>query len=116
MEKLLRQLLEIDLVAIILVIGKDGLPVASMVDDVRTDNHAAHAAASFEAITRYARQLTLGTPRQALLITDAAVVAITEAGDLLLVVEAKEGVNLGRLRLESTRVARALAAQSQSRG
>lgn len=113
MEKLLRQLLAIDLVAVILVIGKDGLPVASMVDDARTDGHAAHAAASFEAITRYARQLNLGATRQVLFTTAHAVVTVTEAGDLLLVVEAKDGVNLGRLRLECTRVAAALAAQAR---
>ncbi len=116
MEKLLRQLLAIDLVSVILVIGKDGLPVASMVDDARTDGHAAHAAAAFEAIIRYARQMNLGAPRQALFTTDTTVVAITEAGDLLLVIEAGSNVNLGRLRLESLRVAQALAAQSQTRG
>ena len=111
MEKLLRQLLEIEGVAAILLIGKDGLPVASMIDDSRTEGHAAHAAASFEALTRYARQLNLGNPRQAFLATDSAVVMVTEASDLLLVVEARTKVNLGRLRLESLRIARALAAQ-----
>jgi predicted regulator of Ras-like GTPase activity (Roadblock/LC7/MglB family) len=115
MEKLLRQLLAIDLVAVILVIGKDGLPVASMVDDARTDGHAAHAAASFEAITRYARQLNMGNPQQVFFTTDSKVVGITEAGDLLLVVEAQHGVNLGQLRLESAHVAAALAAQTQNR-
>lgn len=114
MEKLLRQLLAIDLVSLILVIGKDGLPVASMADDTRTEGHAAHAADSFEAITRYTRQLNLGLPRQMIFTTDVVVVAITEAGDLLLVIEARTGVNLGRLRLESTRVAKALAAQARS--
>lgn len=111
MEKLLRQLLEIDGVAAILLIGKDGLPVASMIDDARTEGHAAHAAASFEALTRYARQLNLGAPRQAMLLTDTAVVTVTEANDLLLVVQGNHKVNLGRLRLESLRIARALAAQ-----
>ena len=116
MEKLLRQLLEIEFVAVILVIGKDGLPVASMVDDARTEGHAAHAAATFEAIIRYARQLNMGAPRQAFFTTDSAVVMITEAGDLLLVVEARHNVNLGRLRLESQRVAQSLATQTQTRG
>ncbi|SRR5579883_1445606 len=111
MEKILRQLLNIDLVAAILLIGKDGLPVASMVDDARTEAHAAHAAAAFEAITRYTRQLNFGAPRQVLFTTDTAVVVITEANDLLLVVEARAGVNLGRLRLEAQRVSRALSAQ-----
>ncbi len=111
MEKILRQLLNIDLVAAILLIGKDGLPVASMVDDARTEGHAAHAAATFEAVTRYTRQLSMGAPRQALFTTDTAVVMITEANDMLLVVEARTGVNLGRLRLETLRVARLLAAQ-----
>jgi predicted regulator of Ras-like GTPase activity (Roadblock/LC7/MglB family) len=116
MEKLLRQLLNIDLIAAILLIGKDGLPVASMVDDARTEAHAAHAAASFETLTRYARALSFGTLRQVFFTTDTTVVLITEAADLLLVVEARTGVNLGRLRLETQRVARALAAQQQQRG
>jgi predicted regulator of Ras-like GTPase activity (Roadblock/LC7/MglB family) len=114
MEKILRQLLNIDLVAAIVLIGKDGLPVASMVDDARTEAHAAHAAATFEAVTRYTRQLNLGAPRQTFFATDTAVVMITETNDMLLVVEARTGVNLGRLRLETLRVARLLAAQMRA--
>jgi predicted regulator of Ras-like GTPase activity (Roadblock/LC7/MglB family) len=114
MEKILRQLLNVELVFAIVLIGKDGLPVATMVDDARTEIHAAHAAASYEALARYARQLNWGAPRQAFFSTDAATVVITEAGDMLLVVEAKAGVNLGLLRLEATRVARALAEQMRA--
>jgi predicted regulator of Ras-like GTPase activity (Roadblock/LC7/MglB family) len=111
MEKLLRQLLEITGVAAILLIGKDGLPVASMTDDARTEGHAAHAAATFEALTRYARQLHLGAPRQALFTTDSTTIALTEAGDMVLIVEARGAVNLGQIRRESLRIARALADQ-----
>lgn len=111
MEALLRQLYAIDGVVGVLLVGRDGLAVVSLMDDARTEAHAAHAASSFDALTRYTRQLALGGPRQALIETGSATLVLTEASELLLVVEAGASPNLGRLRLESARIARALSAQ-----
>jgi predicted regulator of Ras-like GTPase activity (Roadblock/LC7/MglB family) len=113
MESLLRQLYTLPGVAGALVIGRDGLAIASLMDDARTEAHAAQGAAAFDALTRYTRHLALGAPRQVMLETGAATVILTEAGELLLLVEATADGRLGRLRLEAARIARLLAAQGR---
>jgi predicted regulator of Ras-like GTPase activity (Roadblock/LC7/MglB family) len=111
METLLRQLFEIDGVTGALLFGKDGLPIASVIDDQRGASHAAHAAAVFDLITRYTRQISLGTPRQILIEANMAVLLLAEASDLILCIEAAQSVNLGRLRLEAARVVKDISAQ-----
>jgi predicted regulator of Ras-like GTPase activity (Roadblock/LC7/MglB family) len=113
METLLRQLLDIEGVTGAALIGADGLLVAGLFESQRADSHAANAAAVFDALLRYARHLGAGSPRQALIEMANTLVCLTEAGELILTVEAASTVNLGRLRRESLRVAHALVERSR---
>ncbi len=111
METFLRQLYDIEGVSGVALIGTDGLTFASLMDDPRAEAHAAHAAAAFDTLVRYTRQLAVGGLRQVIVEAANAVIALTEAGDLIVVVEAAPSVNQGRLKLESARVARAVTAR-----
>lgn len=111
METLLRQLFEVEGVIGASLIGRDGITIATLMDDSRASNHAAMAATTFDAVMTYTQQLTLGQPRTLLIETGSAVIVLAAAGELLLIVEATAQVTLGRLRLESQRVAKQVSAQ-----
>jgi predicted regulator of Ras-like GTPase activity (Roadblock/LC7/MglB family) len=111
MEAILRQIFTVEGVTGALLASKDGLTIASVMDIPTTEAHAAHAATAFDALERYTRQVALGKPRQAVIETGSAVLILTEAGNMILVVSAHAAANLGRLRLESARMAHALEAQ-----
>lgn len=111
MEHFLRALFEIDGVTGALLVGKDGLIIASAMEPARAELHAAQAAAAFDVLATYARQLSPGTSRLVLIETGTGCLALGEAADLLIVAEATSNVNLGHLRLEVRRIARAILAQ-----
>ena len=113
MEPILRQIFTVEGVTGVLLASKDGLTIASVMDIPTTEAHAVHAATVFDALDRYTRQVSLGKPRQTMIETGAAVIILTEAGNMLLIVIAHAAANMGRLRLESARVARAIEAQAR---
>jgi predicted regulator of Ras-like GTPase activity (Roadblock/LC7/MglB family) len=111
MESLLRQIFNVEGVTGALLASKDGLIITTLAGEADGEAHAAHAAAAFDALTHYTRQVTLGKPQQAFILTGTEALVLTEAGDMILVVIAHANANLGRLRLESTRIAHAVLAQ-----
>ncbi len=111
MEEILRQIFNVEGVTGALLASKDGLIITTLATEADGEAHAAHAATAFDALAQYTRQVTLGKPQQALILTGTAALALTEAGDMILVVIARAGANLGRLRLESGRIADAVLAQ-----
>jgi predicted regulator of Ras-like GTPase activity (Roadblock/LC7/MglB family) len=111
MESFLRQIFNVEGVTGALLASKDGLIITTLASDSDGEAHAAHAAAAFDALAQYTRQVALGKPQQAIILTGSAALALTEVGDMILVVVAHATTNLGRLRLESSRIAGAILAQ-----
>jgi predicted regulator of Ras-like GTPase activity (Roadblock/LC7/MglB family) len=110
MEQYLRPLFEVDGVTGALLLGKDGLVIASAMEPTRSEIHAAQAAAAFDTLTNYARQFPPGEARLVLIETGVTCIALAEAADLIIVVEATSSTSLGHLRLELRRAARAVVA------
>jgi predicted regulator of Ras-like GTPase activity (Roadblock/LC7/MglB family) len=111
MESLLRQIFAVEGVTGALLASKDGLIITSLASETDGEAHAAHAAAAFDALAQYTRQVALGKPQQAIVLTGSAALMMTEAGDMILVVIAHASANLGRLRMESARIVHAFLAQ-----
>jgi predicted regulator of Ras-like GTPase activity (Roadblock/LC7/MglB family) len=111
MESLLRQIFAIEGVTGALLTSKDGLIITTLMSEADGEAHAAHAAAAFDALVQYTRQVAMGKPQQAIMLTGTSALALTETGDMILVVIAHATTNLGRLRLESTRIAHGILAQ-----
>src|SRR5271165_6822900 len=111
METLLRRLVEIEGVLGVLLVGKDGLLIASLMDAARAEMHAALVAPAFDALAGYTRQVGAGSTRLVMLQTPSAAIVIAEAGDMLVVVEATADAALERIRLEATQTARAVLDQ-----
>ena len=110
MEVYLQALFEVDGVIGAILLGKDGLVIASAMEPSRAELHAAHAAAAFDGLATYARQFPSGQARLVILETGVSCVALADAADLIIVVEATPTVNLGHLRLALRQATRAVIA------
>lgn len=111
METILHRLLEIEGVTGTLLVGKDGLVVASTMEGEDEEYLAAMAAACFDASTRYIEQLGMGDVRHAMFETPGGVVQITDAGDVLIVVRSNYHASIGRIRMESGQASLRLSEQ-----
>lgn len=109
MEAILQRLMAIDGVTGALLVGKDGLVVASTIGGEDEELLGAMAAAAYDASGRYVEQLALGGVRHALFELGRGSIQITDAGELLIVVRATAPTALGRIRVEAERASRSLA-------
>lgn len=114
METILQRLMEIDGVTGALLVGKDGLVVASTMEGEDEEFLAAMAAACYDSTTRYIDQLGMGEVRHALFETPGGTISVTEAGELLIVVRSTSSANIGRVRMESGQASLRLAEQIAS--
>ena len=114
MEQILQRLMEIEGVTGALLIGKDGLVVASAMDGEDEEFLAAMAAACYDASTRYIDQLGMGEVRHALFETPGGTIQVTDGGDLLIVVRSTYSASIGRVRMETGQAALRLAEQIAS--
>ena len=85
METVLQRLMEIEGVTGTLLVGKDGLVVASTMEGEDEEFLAAMSAACYDASIRYIDQLGMGDVRHAMFETVGGTIQITDAGELLLV-------------------------------
>lgn len=111
MEAVLQRLLAIDGVTGALLVGKDGLVVASTLDGDDEELLGAMAAAAFDAAGRYIEQVGLGDMRHALFELFGGTVHVSDAGDLLVVVRGTNLSSVGRIRLEVARASVHLSEQ-----
>ena len=111
METILQRLLGIDGVAGALLVGKDGLVVASTLEGEDEEFLAAMAAASYDVAGRYIAQLGIGEVRHALYETATGAVQVTDSGQLLIVVRSNNAANMGRIRIECTQASLRLSEQ-----
>jgi uncharacterized protein len=99
-ETILQRLMAIDGVTGALLVGKDGLVVASAMDGEDEEMVGAMAAAAYDASGRYIEQLAMGDIRHVLFETTRGVVQVGDGGDLLVVVRSSRDANIGRVRIE----------------
>ena len=111
MDTILQRLMEIEGVTGALLVGKDGLVVASTMEGEDEEYLSAMAAACYDAASRYIGQLGLGDVRHAMYETPGATIQVTDAGDLLLVVRSTYSANIGRVRMECGQASLRLAEQ-----
>lgn len=111
MDTILQRLMEIEGVTGALLVGKDGLVVASTMEGEDEEYLSAMAAACYDAAARYIGQLGLGDVRHAMYETPGATIQVTDAGDLLLVVRSTYSANIGRVRMECSQASLRLAEQ-----
>lgn len=111
METILQRLLGIDGVTGALLVGKDGLVVASTLEGDDEEFLAAMAAASYDVAGRYIAQLGIGEVRHALYETASGTVQVTDSGELLIVVRSNTAANMGRIRMECTQASLRLSEQ-----
>ena len=100
MRRIVEDLIRVDGVIGSLLVGKDGLVVASAMDSEDEEMVGAMAAAAYDASGRYIEQLNMGDIRHAMFETTRGVVQVSDGGDLLLVVRSSRDANIGRVRIE----------------
>jgi len=110
-ETVLQRLLEIDGVTGALLVGKDGLVVASTLEGEEEEFLGAMAAACYDASARYIGQLGMGDVRHFIFETPSGTIQISDAGELLLVVRSNSRANIGRIRVECGHASLRLAEQ-----
>ena len=111
METILQRLMAIDGVTGALLVGKDGLVIASTMEGEAEEMLGAMAAAAFDAAGRYIDQIGMGDVRHTIFETPAGAVQVTDGGDLLIVVRSSHTANLGRIRMEAQHASMLLAEQ-----
>lgn len=111
METILQRLMAIEGVTGALIVGKDGLVIASSMEADDGELVGAMAAATYDATGRYIGQLGLGEVRHALFEAPGGTIQVTDGGDMLIVVRASAQASLGRIRMETTQASHHLAQQ-----
>jgi predicted regulator of Ras-like GTPase activity (Roadblock/LC7/MglB family) len=114
-ETYLRRLMEIEGVTGALIVGKDGLVIASTLDRDHEEMLGAMAAACFDASSRYIDQIGMGAVRFALFETPGGYVQIADGGEILLVAQSSAQAGMGRIRMEIIQMVRQLGQQLSPR-
>ena len=100
METILQRLTDLDEIFDAILVGKDGLIVASIQHSDDEEMVGAMAAAAFGSITSFTAQMNNDETRHVIVETKNGTVQMEEAGDLILVITTRGIGNLGRVRLE----------------
>ncbi len=110
MRNILDGMLRLEGVMAGLVVGKDGLVVASTLDDMDdAEVLAAMSAAVYGEINKSARRIGIGKLVDAIIDGQLGTMLLLEARDLILVVVVQRGTNLGFVKLEMRRAAKRIA-------
>ena len=106
MEAILQRLTDFDEIQNAVLIGKDGLIVAGIMQSDDDEMVGAMSAAAFGSITSFTDQIHTGEARRVIIETENGTVQMEEAGDLILIVMTKGIGNMGRIRLEMKKACR----------
>jgi predicted regulator of Ras-like GTPase activity (Roadblock/LC7/MglB family) len=105
--KIVEDLIRIDGVIGSLLVGKDGLVVAStLLEDEDAEVLGAMAAAMFGTIAKSTERIGVGTLENTIIEAAEGAIQLVEAEDLILVVITEKKVNLGYIRIEMRKSAR----------
>jgi predicted regulator of Ras-like GTPase activity (Roadblock/LC7/MglB family) len=105
--KIVEDLIRIDGVIGGLLVGKDGLVVSStLLEDEDAEVLGAMSAAMFGSVAKAAERIGIGMLRDTIIEATEGSIQLIEAEDLILVVIAERGVNLGMIRIEMRKAAK----------
>ncbi len=107
MRKIVEDLIRVDGVIGSLLVGKDGLVVAStLLDSEDAEVLGAMSAAVYGEIDKSTKRIGVGTLVDAIIDAQEGSILLLEAKDLILVVITQRVVNLGLVKMEMRRAAR----------
>lgn len=107
MRKIVEDLIRVDGVIGSLLVGKDGLVVAStLLDSEDAEVLGAMSAAVYGEIDKSTKRIGVGTLVDAIIDAQQGSILLLEARDLILVVITQRVVNLGLIKMEMRRAAR----------
>ena len=106
METILQRLTDLDDVHGAIVVGKDGLIVTGTLHSEDEEVIGAMSAAAFGSITNFISQVSSGNMHRIIIESESSTLQLEEVGDLILVVSAQIGGNMGRIRLEMKKASR----------
>ena len=107
MRKIVEDLIRVDGVIGSLLVGKDGLVVAStLLDPEDAEVLGAMSAAVYGEIDKSTKRIGIGTLVDAIIDAQEGSILLLEARDLILVVITQRIVNLGLIKMEMRRAAR----------
>ena len=106
METILQRLTDLDEIYNAILVGKDGLIVAGIMQSDDEEMVGAMSAAAFGSITSFTDQINTGETRHVIIETKTGTIQMEEAGDLILIVTTRVTGNLGRVRLEMKKACR----------
>ena len=110
MRKIVEDLLRVDGVIGSLIVGKDGLVIASTLTDADDGEVlGAMSAAVFGEINKSTKRIGIGPLMDAIIDAQQGTILLLEARDMILVVIAQRGINLGLVKLEMRRAAKRIA-------
>ena len=108
METILQRLTDLDEVYDAVLVGRDGLIVAGILQNEDEEVIGAMSAAAFGSITNYTTQINSGEACRVVIETKKGTVQMEGADDLILVVATRRTGNLGRVRVEMKKACRQL--------
>lgn len=107
MRKIVEDLIRVDGVIGSLLVGKDGLVVAStLLDSEDAEVLGAMSAAVYGEIDKSTKRIGVGTLVDAIIDAQEGSILLLEAKDLILVVITQRLVNLGLIKMEMRRAAK----------
>jgi predicted regulator of Ras-like GTPase activity (Roadblock/LC7/MglB family) len=109
METILQRLTDLDEIYNAILVGKDGLIVAGVMQSDDEEMVGAMSAAAFGSITSFADQINTGGASHVIIETKTGTIQMEEAGDLILIVITRGQGNLGRVRIEMKKACRQVA-------
>lgn len=110
MRKIVEDLIRVDGVIGSLLVGKDGLVVAStLLDSEDAEVLGAMSAAVYGEIDKSTKRIGVGTLVDAIIDAQEGSILLLEAKDLILVVITQRVVNLGLIKMEMRRAARRIS-------
>jgi uncharacterized protein len=110
MRKIVEDLLRVEGVIGSLLVGKDGLVVAStLLDTDDAEVLGAMSAAVYGEIDKSTKRIGVGTLVDAIIDAQDGSILLLEAKDLILVVITQRMVNLGLIKMEMRRAARRIS-------
>lgn len=110
MRKIVEDLIRVDGVIGSLLVGRDGLVVAStLLDPEDAEVLGAMSAAVYGEIDKSTKRIGVGTLVDAIIDAQEGSILLLEAKDLILVVITQRLVNLGLIKMEMRRAARRIS-------
>jgi hypothetical protein len=110
MRRIVEDLIRVDGVIGSLLVGKDGLVVAStLLDEEDAEILGAMSAAVFGEIDKATKRIGVGTLVDSIIDAKDGSILLLEARDLILVVITQRTVNLGLVKMEMRRAAKRIA-------